>query len=265
MKKRLIKSIITIVLLIVFISTPVFSGVTQNQTTIVQAATVKISAKKLNLTVGQSKKLKITGTKAKVKWSTSKKAIATVNSKGKVTAKKAGSTNIIAKVQKKTFKCKVTVKKKKVVKPNIEVVLKDNGVYSDSNTSYIEFYIKNNDTKPIYVSDSVIVNHVSSYLNSGRLVNIDTTTIMECNEDGIIDAEYIQNTYDEDEGNYIKFTTGISGFAVYTNNGIYNLDILKSTIQFFVVKDNIRFTYLYNVLNDKVQVLNQVNDYYITK
>lgn len=119
MRKRLIKSIVTIVLLIVFISTPVFSSVTQNQTTIVQAATVKISAKKLNLTVGQSKKLKITGTKAKVKWSTSKKAIATVNSKGKVTAKKAGSTNIIAKVQKKTFKCKVTVKKKEVAKPTI--------------------------------------------------------------------------------------------------------------------------------------------------
>lgn len=136
MKKRLIKSIITIVLLIVFISTPVFSSVTQNQTTIVQAATVKISAKKLNLTVGQSKKLKITGTKAKVKWSTSKKAIATVNSKGKVTAKKAGSTNIIAKVQKKTFKCKVTVKKKEVVKPTIKptVIPKPTVIVEPTNT-----------------------------------------------------------------------------------------------------------------------------------
>lgn len=37
---------------------------------------------------GQSKKLKISGTKKKVKWKSSNKTIAKVSSEGKVTAKK---------------------------------------------------------------------------------------------------------------------------------------------------------------------------------
>lgn len=78
---------------------------------VTQAATVKISARKLSLTVGQSKLLKITGTKEKVKWSTNKKSVATVSSKGKVQAKKAGTAKITAKVAKKKYICTVTVKK----------------------------------------------------------------------------------------------------------------------------------------------------------
>ncbi len=48
-----------------------------------------------------------------VKWSTSKSKIATVNSKGKVIAKKKGTCYIIATAKdgsKKSAKCKITVK-----------------------------------------------------------------------------------------------------------------------------------------------------------
>lgn len=44
-----------------------------------------------------------------VKWKTSNKAIATVNSKGRITAKKIGQCYIIAKYRGKQYKCKVTV------------------------------------------------------------------------------------------------------------------------------------------------------------
>ncbi len=44
-----------------------------------------------------------------VKWRTSNKAIATVNSKGRVTAKKVGKCYIIAKYKGKQYKCKATV------------------------------------------------------------------------------------------------------------------------------------------------------------
>lgn len=54
------------------------------------------------------------GTKKKVKWSSSKKKVATVSAKGKVKAKKKGKTTIIAKVGKKKYKCKITVKNKRV-------------------------------------------------------------------------------------------------------------------------------------------------------
>ena len=46
----------------------------------------------------------------KIKWSSSNKKIATVSSKGKVTAKKKGTATITAKVSGKSYKCKVTVK-----------------------------------------------------------------------------------------------------------------------------------------------------------
>lgn len=76
-----------------------------------EAATVKLNKKTLTLEVGKSATLKITGTKAKVTWSSSNKAIATVSTKGKVTAKKAGKATITATVNKKKYTCTVTVKK----------------------------------------------------------------------------------------------------------------------------------------------------------
>lgn len=76
---------------------------------IAQAATVKISDKNVLLETGKSETLKITGSKAKVTWTSSKKSIATVNKDGKVTAKKEGTATITATVNKKKYTCEVTV------------------------------------------------------------------------------------------------------------------------------------------------------------
>ena len=72
---------------------------------------VTISAKKKTLYIGKSFTLKIRGTDKAVKWSSSNKSVATVSAKGKVTAKKAGTAVITAKVGGKKLVCKVTVKK----------------------------------------------------------------------------------------------------------------------------------------------------------
>lgn len=79
----------------------------------VEIAGAKLNKKKITLTVGKTYKLKVTGTKKKVKWSSSNKKIATVNSKGKVTAKKKGTATITAKVDGKKLKCTVKVCKAK--------------------------------------------------------------------------------------------------------------------------------------------------------
>ena len=80
------------------------------------AKKAKISNAKLTLKVGQAKTLSVKNLskkdKKKLKWSSSKKTVATVSKKGKVTAKKAGTAKITAKVGKKKYVCKVTVKKK---------------------------------------------------------------------------------------------------------------------------------------------------------
>lgn len=82
-------------------------------TTTVSAAKNKLSKTKITLTKGKKYRLKVKGTKKKVKWSSTKKSVATVNKKGVVTAKKKGTAYIKAKVGKKTYKCKITVKSKK--------------------------------------------------------------------------------------------------------------------------------------------------------
>lgn len=73
-------------------------------------AAVKISKKKITLSVGQKVQLYVTGSRKKVRWSSKNKKICKVSKKGIVTAKKKGSTYVKAKVGKKTLKCKVKVK-----------------------------------------------------------------------------------------------------------------------------------------------------------
>ena len=75
------------------------------------AASIKLSKKTVYLAKGATYKLKVKGTKAKVKWKSSNKKIATV-SKGKIKAKKVGKCTITAKVKGKTLKCKVIVETK---------------------------------------------------------------------------------------------------------------------------------------------------------
>ena len=76
------------------------------------AASVKLNKKTVYLAKGKTVKLKVKGTKAKVKWSSSNKKIATVSKSGKVKGKKIGKCTITAKVKGKKLKCKVIVESK---------------------------------------------------------------------------------------------------------------------------------------------------------
>lgn len=95
------------------------SGLKKNITVTVQKKAVKTTkisgvAKKLKLKRKQSATLKPVVTPLtslqKVTYKSSNKKVATVNSKGKITAKKKGTAVIIVKSGSKTVKCKVTVK-----------------------------------------------------------------------------------------------------------------------------------------------------------
>lgn len=99
----------------------------------VQASTIRISKTKLNLEVGKKATLKMIGTKKKVTWNSSNKSVATVSSKGQVTAKKKGSTTITAKVDKKTYTCKITVKNKN----DLVVTVGKSKIYMDEMMYYI--------------------------------------------------------------------------------------------------------------------------------
>lgn len=81
-----------------------------------QAAKIQLSKSKLTIYVGDTYTLKLKGTKAKVKWSSNKSSIASVSSKGKISAKTSGYAVITAKAGAKKYKCKLTVKTRTIGK-----------------------------------------------------------------------------------------------------------------------------------------------------
>lgn len=69
----------------------------------------ELSAKNITLQAGKTKTLKVYGAKQAVRWSSSNRKVATVNSQGVVKAKKAGKATITARFGSQSLKCKVTV------------------------------------------------------------------------------------------------------------------------------------------------------------
>lgn len=123
-----------------------------NPAEMVEAASVKISNKSIVLIVGQAKTLKVKGTKKKVKWTTSKKSVAKVSSKGKITAKKTGKATITAKVGGKKYKCKVTVYKPKISKTKATLIKGNSFKLQIKNAGTLKVKWKSSDKKIATVS-----------------------------------------------------------------------------------------------------------------
>lgn len=102
------KIIISMVLLVLVTLMPVPSLI--SNTSIAQAAAVKLNKSELELYVHETYTLKVSGTSSKPKWKSSDKTVAKVSSNGKVTAVKEGTAVITATVGSKKYKCNVTVK-----------------------------------------------------------------------------------------------------------------------------------------------------------
>lgn len=74
------------------------------------SAAVRLNYQQLTLTKGQSRKLSVQGTARSAKWSSSNKSVASVTKKGVVTGNRVGTVVITAKILKKKYTCKVTIK-----------------------------------------------------------------------------------------------------------------------------------------------------------
>ncbi len=122
-----------------------------------------ISNTSLTLTAGFTKTLSVKDNNGTVQWKSSKPSIATVDKKGKVTAKKAGKCTITASVDGKQLKCAVTVKNNKYTATKLT-----NSEISYGNASW-EAYSAAYDDKGGLVIKFRMVNssgHYSEYLKN---------------------------------------------------------------------------------------------------
>lgn len=134
---------------------------------IAQAGTVKLNKYGISLNVGDTETLKLSGTKKAITWSSNNKTVATVSSKGKVTAKEVGNAIITATVEGKKYKCNVSV---------------------------LEIYISN-ETININLSESISGNsfnflHMRGYAKEVDWINSDDT-VVSIDEIGVLTAHKI--------------------------------------------------------------------------
>lgn len=128
MKKRNGKKIILYAVMLVLI-VPLFC--VAGKSVQAKAAEIKLNTKEKTLVIGATYKLKVRNTEKKVTWKSSNPKVAGVSGKGLVTAKKAGTTTITAKVGKKKLTCKVTVvtMQKSYVNKTIRLINKERRKY----------------------------------------------------------------------------------------------------------------------------------------
>ncbi len=141
--------------------------------TVSAASTVKINKKKTSLYVEQTETLKITGTKKKVTWTSTKPKIAKVSQNGKVTALKKGTATIKAKVGGKTYSCTVTVKNDYFKEKGIKITKKAVGksFKSDAKTK------KDKDATVTFKIKSIKTSKLSGFSNYEKTVMTGTCKV----------------------------------------------------------------------------------------
>lgn len=214
-------------LAILFIVGMIISALPTN----VQAAgksKIKLSKKKLTLYVGNTKTLKLKGTKKTPKWSSSRKSVATVTKKGKIKAKKKGSTVITARLGKKKYKCKVTVKKDSrrnsaSQKQDLSVPSKDNTNNATVTPSVADNYQK----LANYLMRNGIYNSGDYYIGDLTGDNLDWFATISYNSDGSYEFSIMYSS--DNVGNLITLTITPPEYAKGAVMNIYVSSLSDAT------------------------------------
>lgn len=192
------KKIMTVILsFILILSTIIVSNVE------VQAK-VKLNKTKVTLKVGKTYTLKLKNNKKKIKWSTSNKKVATVSSKGKIKAKKKGKATITAKVGKKKYKCKVTVK-----------------ALTQDEKEDAEIRKMANSSTPVYSEklSNMVFNELNAFRKQNGLNELKTNNAFKNS------AKYMA-LWDAKNGKYAWHGSGIALGMAFENYKLYTYDII---------------------------------------
>lgn len=179
---------------------------------------IRLNAKTMTLQVGQKKTLKVknAGKKAKLKWSSNKKSIATVSKKGVVKAVKAGNAVVT---------CKVTIKNGKTTKLTCKVAVKKTAKVTSltvGSQSELEKALKNKNVTKITVATQGAVTFTvpqGNYSKVDLVINAPNADVVNNGKFKSIDIQAIKpNTYRENaKGNVITVSaTGDARVIVET-------------------------------------------------
>ena len=174
----------------------------------VEAATIKICKKSKTMYVGDSYTLYVVGTSEKAKWSSSNKKVATVSSKGKIKAKKVGKCTIKAKIGKKTYSCKLTVKKagktltKEQAKDRIEAACRAHGLVSYP--EYVNQLIAAGEYDESERAELMSWVHEASWFQTKVRI------------DGIGNGDYYPSAFDGSSAYTIEYVREDSGYYIFT-------------------------------------------------
>lgn len=176
----------------------------------VQVETPRISKTSVNLYTKGSYTLKMLGTRQKVSWKSSNKSVASVDSKGKITAKKAGTAVVTAVVSNKKYTCKVVVKQRKIATNKVPTCVASQTVYVRGT----------GDTFDNLVLPNCFI-YIKNLDKNARVVNIKSTNSrIKATKREELDAIEISGA--RDYVNLLGQTSKIS-FKVVQNKKTYNL------------------------------------------
>lgn len=204
------------------------------------AATIKLNESKVELHEGETYVLKLMGVTGAVTWTSNKKSIATVTSKGKVEAVKKGTATITATFNGKKYKCNITVISNKTV----DVIY---GVYMIDGST-IEEYAEN------YKADNPDCLDVKIYDDEHIAVTIyESDRLKAISEFNATSNDYVISLLSDDSIN-----------GVFTN---VEFDKLFQNIKLYADKKaykNSPFTsfaasFIFGAISDMVQAINLIN------
>lgn len=192
--------------------------ITIYQPSVAYAATKKprLNAKTMTLQVGQKKTLKVknAGKKAKLKWSSNKKSIATVSKKGVVKAVKAGNAVVT---------CKVTTKNGKTTKLTCKVAVKKTAKVTSltvGSQKELEKALKNKNVRKITVATQGAVTFTvpqGDYSKVELVINAPNADVVNNGKFKSIDIQAIKpNTYRENAKGNVKLVVDgtLSGITI---------------------------------------------------
>lgn len=203
----------------------------------VNAATTKMNVKSKSITVGQTVKIKLLNNNKKVKWSVSNGKIR-ITKKSKSYAKikgiRKGTAYLKAKVGKKTYKCKITVKTK-----------------SSNNKSNTETFNASKAKKNMKITRCIANSQVVVILTSNY--SVPTNIKAKC-------------TFYDSSGNAVDYDSDSVSYLEKTNKCILTFDIPKVEYSTYTIDyeytEGLKYFYHKSIINNLSLSTNFVDDKY---